>query len=52
LKKFLVDEISGGVEGKKSKETLAVVDPKLGAYIFILLLGCSWIPALMVRPAS
>ncbi|WAR55954.1 hypothetical protein PtB15_6B698 [Puccinia triticina] len=33
LKKFLVDEISGGVEGKKSKETLAVVDPKLGGAI-------------------
>ncbi|KAI8459024.1 hypothetical protein BY996DRAFT_6430044 [Phakopsora pachyrhizi] len=33
LKKFLVDEISGGVEGKKSKETLVVVDPKLGGAI-------------------
>ncbi|KAI7966298.1 hypothetical protein MJO29_002046 [Puccinia striiformis f. sp. tritici] len=33
LKKFLIDEISGGVEGKKSKETLAVVDPKLGGAI-------------------
>ncbi|MBW0460780.1 hypothetical protein O181_000495 [Austropuccinia psidii MF-1] len=33
LKKFLVDEISGGELGKKSKETLAVVDPKLGGAI-------------------
>ncbi|KAG0147583.1 hypothetical protein CROQUDRAFT_76470 [Cronartium quercuum f. sp. fusiforme G11] len=33
LKNFLIEEISGGVEGKKSKETLAVVDPKLGGAI-------------------
>lgn len=33
LKKFLIDEISGGVEGKKSKHVLAVVDPKLGGSI-------------------
>jgi nucleolar protein 58 len=40
LKKFLSDEI---VEKGKGKETLAVVDPKLGAYISVLVgFGCTF----------